>query len=465
MTLRERDEKLAFNSSLFTVAETAIGTSKIMDNVRNMLSVLSDYSTDETSTVSRKNVIEQLKQFSTKNPNKEELRAMSELAALLESPGDSFQIRNKVSTKRVEVDKALGFIWASLGQNEQNKLKAVAVMNNMENPINLLSNMLFANTNPSTVRDITPVYDKEDKTGKDGDSLGSQKNLSLFQLFNKGLLQNNGVPFKFNNPDLNTLFNGVIGSVGALVTDKDQSIGLETIGSILRNHGYDRIVDSGSVYFGNTKLDLYNQNNVIYDPQSGAARVYLPVGRDNMPDYEGLKEFKELYTVYQANKQNWTKEYAQEFFRKKDFNLIIDEQNGEKIIKNGNSVKPFLVMFGYTNDATGLTKDNEYIEKLSSDESDTILPILKQVWTVGTGKNEKSIAPNKSMHKEKYFKGIITIPYMKESDVNVDAIMNQGPKSPSYSIGQAQFNLGRSNNTPLNRTTNSDLLTQQNGNN
>ena len=62
------------------------------------------------------------------------------------------------------------------------------------------------------------------------------------------------------------MFIGTIGSSGALVNEKDETIGMTTLSNILTGFGYDRFVKPNQVYFGQTKVDLHNLNNVIYDP-------------------------------------------------------------------------------------------------------------------------------------------------------------------------------------------------------
>ena len=59
-------------------------------------------------------------------------------------------------------------------------------------------------------------------------------------------------------------------------------------------------------------------------------------------------------------------------------------------------VKPFLVMYAITNDATDLTDDNEGgLIKLSSNEKDILMPKITQAWTRGEGKSAKNITPDK----------------------------------------------------------------------
>lgn len=128
-------------------------------------------------------------------------------------------------------------------------------------------------------------------------------------------------------------------------------------------------------------------------------------------------------------------------------------KNGEKIIRDNNLVKPFLVTYGYTNSATGLTKDNKFISKLSGQENEDVKSLLEAYWTVYSGKKKINRTPDKWGHKEKYYGGIITIPYEKSSEIIVDAIIGQGATSTVPTLGAVQARLRNKELTELNTNT------------
>lgn len=115
-------------------------------------------------------------------------------------------------------------------------------------------------------------------------------------------------------------------------------------------------------------------------------------------------------------------------------------------------------MYGYTNDATGLTDDNDWLTELSSEEKTSIVPALEQIWTVGKGKTAKNLTPEKFWNVEDYYKGMVAIPYKGEASAIVDAMVGQGPKDKVSTIGDVQRNLRYSSNQSLNPNVSSTAL-------
>lgn len=441
MMARQYDPQLVYNKSIFSVANQAISLQTIAEDIQGMIDNLSEFSMKTDRTYSKDQLKEFASQFGGKTPTEEDLKSLQKLQEALQSPGDYVNIKEEHSTKARHIDKALGYIWGTLGRNKQLKLEAAAAMNGSTSK-QYIYDMLVAGTEPQTVSEITP---KSETSIKGSASEKGLESLTAFQMFHKDKMVDPLSTFAFNDPKLNVLFRGAIGAVGPLMTKKDESIGFSTVGQILSEYDYNMIADGSKVYFGDKPVEVGNMNNVIYDPTSSAAKIYMPVDEDGKPDYESFKEFKQIYAEYEQNKDSWTKLDAEKHFRDAGFNLKIDEIGGEKVIRNNSQVKPFLVMYAYTNDATGLTKDNPWIQKVSSDEKRSILPILEQVWTIGTGKNAKSIAPDKRFNIEDYYKGIVTIPYRNNITAVVDALVKQGPTDRVSSIMDVQRNIWQSN--------------------
>ncbi len=446
MMARQYDPQLSFNKSVFSVADQAIGLEKISDHIRQMMGIMSDFSEKTERYYSKDQLAQYLKSFGGKEPTNEDMNAIKTLQEALNTPGDYTKIVSEFKGKRQNIDKALSYIWTSLGRNSQLKLEASAAMNGQSNPKAFIYDMLISYTEPQTTSIISPETETSIKGSQTEKGLES---LTAFQMFHKDKLADPLSTFAFNDPKLNVLFRGAIGAVGPLMTKKDESIGFSTVGQILSQYDYNMIADGSKVHFGDKKVELNNLNNVVYDPTSSAAKIYMPVGEDGKPDYEAFQEFKEVYAEYEKKKDTWTTLEAEKHFRNADFNLKIDQVGGEKVIRNNAYIKPFLVMYGYTNDATGLTKNNPWVKKLSSDEKRSILPILEQVWTVGIGKNAKDVTPNARFNIEDYYKAIITIPYRDTATAVVDALVNQGPIDKKSTIADVQRNIWHSSQVPV----------------
>lgn len=458
MNARQFDPQLTFDQSVFTVAQNSIGIDKITEQMKSFITSFGQESFETERHYSKSQVASEIARIhNMKAPNESEIQSLELLYQLANTPGDYFKVVEKDSGKRRQLEKGLNYLISSLPKEHRLKLEATAIQNGRGDSQEYVKDLLMLMTPQSVTSNITPT--KEPGGSTSGDS-SNEKNLTRFQMFNKDKLMGAYRPFSLNDPELDAVFSGTVGSVGPLVDKKDNNIGMTSLWTVMFDKEYNALTESNQIYFGNQKVDVHNLYNVVYDGYD-AAKVYMPVGRDGAPDFEANETFKKVYAIYEQNKDQMTTREAEDLFDEYGFKLKIDEiTGGEKIIRDNQWVKPFLVMSGYTNSATGLTgKENNLIKELSSNERDNILPLLKQIWTVGTGKNIKDMTPDKSWHREKYYKGIITVPYKSDSYANVDAMVGQGAKEKVASIADVQRNIRHSANVPI-TTTRADLLNQ-----
>ena len=457
---RQRNTGLAFDQKVFDVANETVGMKQITEHVLNLFDTLSEVSNKTERTYDKDDIKKQyelersLIEQGGKKPTNEEINSVRSLMQKLTTPGEYVKETLKETGKGKDLNTALNYIWKTLGSAAQKKLEATAFIQG-ESALSLLAGMLDNYGAKSTESIIEPVKEsavKDVDTEKKG-----LESLTAFQMFHKDKLKDPLANFSFNDPKTSLLFKGAIGAMGPLMTRKDQTIGMASLGQVLTQYDYNMIVDGGDAYFGNKKITPENESNVIYDGQN-AAKVYMPVGKDGSPDYEAFEDFKEIYSEYEKNKDSWTKGQAEKFFNDNGYKLKVDEVMGEKVIRENAYVKPFLVMYAYTNDATGLTDNNDWVKKLTKSEEESITPILKNIWTIGTGKKTKDMTPDKSWNREDYYKGIITIPYRQTHAAIVDALVNQGPKEKVSSIEDAQRNLRYSSNMPTENETSGSLL-------
>lgn len=446
MMARQYDPRLIMDTTVFSVANQSIGLEKISKHITDLMNVLSESSTSTERHYSKEQVQQFLSSFGGRTPTQEEEKSMSLLQEIINTPGDYAKVISEDKSKRQNIGKALNYIWTSLGRNAQLKLEASAVTNGYKSSKDYILDMLISHTEPETKSVIQPQSESDVKGARGSES--GLESLTAFQMFHKDKLKDPLSSFAFNDPQTSTLFRGAVGATGPLMTKRDQTIGFSTLNQILSEHDYNMVVDGNKASFGNQPIGTENMNNLVYDGQN-AAKVYMPVSADGQPDYEGFQVFKEIYSEYEQNKSVWSKGEAEKFFRDNGYRLTIDEVAGEKVIRDNAQVKPFLVMYGYTNDATGLTENNPWIKKLTSKEEDNILPILDQIWTIGSGKNTKNIKPQGGWFGEDYYKGIITIPYRTTHAAVVDALVKQGPKDRVSTIQDVQRNIHHSSNMPI----------------
>lgn len=458
LNARQYNKELVGNKSIFNVANESIGIKNITDRIMGMMDLLSEASVSSERHYSKQQILGQLAKISGKAPTEEELAAVRDLTEIANTPGDYFKVISENKGKRKNIDKALNYIWSTLDMNAQNKLRAVATLNGETNEKKLIYDMLFTYTEPSISSKIIPE-DEESVLGKKTNK-DDEKSLTLYQLFAKDKLNDPLSTFAFNDPRLGVLFRGSVGAVGALVTETDESIPMTTLQNVLKGFGWDRLVDSDKASFGSKNIELFNRNNVIYDGNT-VAKVYMPVGKDGAPDYDEFNNFKEIYSEYEKIKSSISAQEAERLFSDHGYHIKIDDNGREKIIRDNPYVKPFLVMYGYTNDATGLTEDNQELIKLSKTEKEQILPWLTKVWTVGTGKKTKDLTPDASFNREDYYKGIIAIPFRKEHAAYADAIVGQGPTEKVPTILDVQRNIRNSSNIPQQINADSGILNIQ----
>jgi len=460
LNARNFEGQLANQNGIFNVANNSVGLSQINKKILDIVNGLGKESNNIERHYDKTQAMgEMARLMGIKKPTTEEATALKTLQEIVNTPGESIQVVNKNTTQKRHLDTALKYIWTTLGKNEQQKLFVSSVMNGNDNPLELISKFLDSQTDAEMTSEISgkELKNPDGSTSSTSDSK-NMKSLTSFQMFHKDKLTTYTNDFALNDPKTNMLFKGVVGGISPILTPDGESVGMTTVKNILEKGNYNQFLKSNAVYFGNQKVEPGNMNNLIYNGED-AAKVYMPVGIGGSPDFEALLKFKDIYAVYEANKNSWTTSQAKEHFKKYKYNLDFDEryENGKKIkvIRDNTYVKPFLVMYGYTNDATGLTKNNSWITEFNSaDES--LIPQLESVWTIGEGKKAVNLTPKNRIFSEDYYKGIITIPYKENAAAIIDSMVGQGPKDRVSTLLDVQRNLNFSSNQPLN-TNNGSL--------
>ena len=459
MNARQMDPKLAYNNSIFSIAQQSIGVDKINDRIKTLVLAFGEETMNSERHYSKDQIINEVAKLQgVEKPNAAQLKALNSLYELMNTPGDYVKVVEKDSSTRNQIEVGLQYLMTSLPKEQQLKLKAVAIQNNRNGAEDYIIDALTTFTKQSKTSNITPSKEADDAGKSRSGSSSNEKNLTRFQLFNNGKLLGAYADFSFNDPELNTLFRGTVGGLGPLVDKNDDNIGMVTLKQLLQDNEYNAIVNGAQVFFGDKPVSYTDLRNIVYDGEE-AARIYMPVGRDGMPDWEANERFKKLYDYYEQHKNELTVKQAEDLFKSENFNLKISEDEfGDKIIMDNQWVKPFLVLNAYTNTATGLVEEgSKFAKKLTSDETDNILTLLDPIWIEGTGKSAKVVRPDKSWHIEKYYKGIVTIPYRKDAAVIANTMVKQGPKDQQASLATVQQRLNNSNVPSLNNVSASVL--------
>jgi hypothetical protein len=359
LTARQKLPQLINQNGIFDVANQAIGMNKITDHINDMIKAFGTETSVNSNYLTKDQLAANLaERFSGRKPTNEEMNAVKSLEEISQNPDLLYKVKTEDSSERRQAMKAVNYIWKTLGVQAQQKLSASAAINGEANPQQFILDMIATNTDEKKSLEITPEKTPGSTTA---DGTKGERSLTQFQMFHKDKLMTPNTTFASNDPIMGVLFRGSVGGVSPIIAPNGDNIGMSTVNNIL-NKGYNAILKSGEVFFGNKKVSTADLNNVVYDGQD-AAKVYMPVGNDGGPDYEAFGNFKDIYAVYEANKDAWTPKQAEDHFKKNGFTIKIDEkyEDGEKVkvIRDNAYVKPFLVMYGYTNDATQLINGNE----------------------------------------------------------------------------------------------------------
>ena len=448
MNERNLNPKLIGRNDIFVAGNQSIGIEKITNIITDLVKALTP-AKDEDERVYHRSYFEQQLGYLAANglqPSVEEQKAIGELASVLENPSEYFKMSTSSDVREKYLKTAYNYLWKAIGLAGQQKLTALAVINGEDDPTTYIKDILLSQAAPGSDTKILPV--NEDGTTGSGSGSGSEtgmKSLNNFQMFVKEKLRTADLSFVFNDPDQSALFRGTIGSVGPLITPNDEQIPAATIGNILRTQ-WSQIVDGTKVTFGNRQLSIYELDSIVYNGLDDVAKAYLPV-KNGVPDYESTAAWNEAYNVYKMNENKWSTKEASDWFKQSGFDITFDEtiEDGRKIkiMRDNDQVKPFLLIPAYTNDATTLIEGNEkWVKELSKDEEELVMPTLMQAWTIGSGKSKVSIKPKDALSwNDKYYKGMIAIPFRPAAEARADALVNQGPREKVSTMNTVRTNL------------------------
>lgn len=456
MRERKLNPKLVGKDNLFEVANNAIGMKKIADQIQGVVQVLGSETISKTASVTKGEA-----DAAIKNASPEDKENMAILKKVLMGQTGMAEIKTVSVSERNHSKQALDYIWGTLGKSAQLKLATVSSLNGEKDPRSYIAKILEFGTDFATTTEITPKETAEDKAAAKQTEKG-MKPMTTFQMLHKDALANVNTTFALNDPKMGSMFRGVVGGISPVILKDGTQIGPTTIKKVLEA-GYNQFLKGNKVFFGEKQVNVENLQNIVYDGQDGA-KVYLPINEaTGAPDYESLTKFKNLYAVWEANKNKWSVGQAKRYFKQGGgFDVVINEEKDEngnsiQVFKGGSDVKPFWLMYGYTTDDTDLIEGNEkWTTELKGAEESTAQSITNAAWAYKEGKKEKSMKPSgKWLEITDYYKGIVAIPYRDDAAAIVDAMVGQGPMTKSATLGDVQRNLKYSSNTPLNRNTSS----------
>ncbi len=397
---RQYNPELVGNSSIINTVGSSIGIQKIINGVQNIIDAFGNNYNSTTRTYEKESLTKQLKDQLSRMPNQQEAAALSFLSDIENTPGQYVNVQNVTETERSMIDKALNYIWGTLGDRAQKQLNVTAKLNGYKEPKQLLLDMIINQTTEKTTSSIEGLQEKG--TSGSGSGTTKEKPITPFELLHLGKLGKES--FQWNDPSTKLTFDLVATGVGKLTDLKGNSFGMVPLKNFV-NSDLGAILDTGNIYFGSKKIAPIDLNNIIGDGTSLAARVYMPVDENGAPDYNKLYRIKQLEQTV-LNDPNLKPEQINKIFEQNGLSMVKVDENRE--YKQNDRYKPFLVFTGYTGEKSPAAKANPKLHQLTSDEENTTSAMLKNIWR--EYEIEAPVGINDLFTN--YYKGLIAIPYV-----------------------------------------------------
>ena len=473
--LEERNSNpgLVGNSSIFNVANNSIGIEKISDYASKIVNALGKEVRKSQEIYDRSELQGRLQALGTevqstgRTPSQEELKGFEILETLKNSPSRYNEIISESSTQKNQALKAVKYIWTTLGQSAQNKLSAQAAINGVS-PSEMLLDLVVIGANESTSTQVNPISESKAKSGSESgsESLTGAKNMTPIELLMDGTF-NTGNQFTFNDPETNSKFQGMMTGSMALTSIDGKPIGPTTLFGVLKE-GWEQLVNTENMYFGNRKIESRHLNEIIIDGMSDVARVLLPVDNSGKPDNASLQEYQELMKYYNSNKEGMSKAEVQKLFNNSGFEVTVNEDKSLNVSKMGANVQPFLIAYAYTNEGSDLPEENSDVNSgglrtLKGVEKDNMKSFEDAAWTRGSGKSRVDFTPSEGFFGRLFgterYKGVVYMSIREGGDVLAGATQGAGPKKPAYSVSNTMYN---AQNSSQNSYVKSDISLLQN---
>ena len=440
MNERQYNPNLIGKNSLFNVAENAIGLDKITGSIKDIVSMLGKETVKTEDYYTKDQARKYLSEMGGKEPTASEQEGISILNKIINNPGELAQVQSEESSERKHLDKALSYIWDTLGTNKQQKLMATSVINGRKNPKELILDMLVFGTDESKSLGVTPKAANIGKSKAAGED--KPKDITPFEILHNGKTGKRII--NWNDPSTGKTFELVATGQGRLSTVKGKPLGFTSLRDVFDSEN-GTLVRTDQAFFGDKKINISDLSDIAYDGNE-AARVYMPVASNGAPDYSRLEQIKRLEKEAFSH-SDWGPDEINEFFAKRGLEYVQVNQNKEYIVND--RFKPFLIMSGYTADEASATKDNSKIKALDSSERDFVKDALNAMWA-----KEKVDAPTGHWDwTTTYYKGLIAVPYREDSSIYAASIAGN-ILAPQTSIDQANVNRLTQQGTRINANPN-----------
>lgn len=428
---RQYNPQLTGQNSIFEVAHNAMGIDKITEHVKDLIKALGTEESTSSQFYSKDQAKTYLQGLNIKSPNANEKEAIATLQQIISSPGEYSQVEVLKSSQRQHLDKALNYIWDTLGTSAKQKLTITAGING-EDPKKLLFDMLESQTSVSVKNTVTPK-ELPGQTASDKTANASKTvSLSPQELFHGDRLYQPGMTYEINNPTAGVSLKATATGIAPLFSllKAGEVIGPKTVSSLMSESNFMSILNPSKAFIGDTKIDPMLLKEAAYTGEE-VAKVYLPIRPDGSPDLGQMEAFSKAYEVFNANKNVWTIDQIKTHFKRAGFNNINIQESQDadgsitRVIGENNKVKPFLALPIISNSASNISSNPWMVEVEGSRQaSDEML--MENAFSIIGGTSSKpkitNTMPSKFFSLETPYRGTMFLAYRPEANAIISSM-------------------------------------------
>lgn len=247
---------LAFDNELIATIQNSLGINKITDYMLDIIGKLGTETTSESGYIDKEALRAQITEMGGKNPTKQEMEGIAELAKTYHSLGKDgiYKITTESKSQRNNISDGFEYLWTLLPNNARNVLKARHLVDgtSTSNPVNLIRNAFIKHT--SETRGDKVDYDSA--INKEIADTNAAKAKTHNQGTLEGLINGDlgtGV-YNINNPQDTSYNLALTGNViGQLTTANEGLVPATTLTNAF-NSGIGKLIDKDNIYLGNQKI-------------------------------------------------------------------------------------------------------------------------------------------------------------------------------------------------------------------
>lgn len=361
LTLRETQPNLSYNQTILNNISNSVGTESIVNYLKG---VIKDFGTKSTEGYTNKNQADIESGFAN---------------LLMGGPEGYYKITNKDQG----TEKALEYLYNTLPSNMLHTLRVKTAAeggnpNSKQDVMNLIGLALTEHTNHA-------IELKHEGIGSSGSGSGSSNSANLTDVSRAEAMAYGRI---VDGNWMNILPTGVNSKLevyaqpyGVPTNRLGDQVQQSTLQKLLDNAEVGKIIDKGSMYFGNTKIDWHNIDKIVWDNTQSQKRVVLPytIANDGSykPDLDVLEKYEE-FSKFVENHPELTNIEKMEKAKTMGLDIHIDQNN--KVQFNDSAVMPFMVIAGFAGEkALSDPANDNFIYKTDGDEEDNLETLLERI--------------------------------------------------------------------------------------